>query len=196
MWKELTGNKNTYRIKLVVRLMLFIVITMNCINVSGQKYTEYEVKSAYLFNYTKFIKWPESSFKNSTSPYIIGIYKDDGFGKILNKAIKGRDVNGRNVIIQYYNSINEVDFCHILFFPKLTRYELSIALKKLSNKPILTVGNNIEDFCESGGIINFTKQLARHRFEINNDAAVKSDIIISSKLLILAKIISEDEIKF
>ena len=45
-------------------------------------------------------------------------------------------------------------------------------------------------------MINFTEQYSKHRFEINNDAAIRSNILISSKLLILAKIITEDEIKF
>ena len=42
----------------------------------------------------------------------------------------------------------------------------------------------------------FTEKGNRYRFEINNDAALKADIKISSKLLNLAKIIKVDEIKF
>lgn len=165
-------------------------------NIYAQKFTEYEVKSAYLFNFTKFVEWPESAFQNEDSPYIIGIYKNDGFGAVLSNTIRGRQVNGRSVIIKYFSNPNEIKDCHILFFPSLTKYELIKVLNQVEKKPILTVGNAIEDFCETGGIINFSQQYSRFRFEINNDVALKSKIKISSKLLVLAKIISEDEVKF
>ena len=176
--------------------IFILVILFNSNNLFGQKFTEYEVKSAYLFNFTKFVEWPASAFENSNSPYVIGIYKNDGFGLVLNNTISGRQVNGRNVIIKYFDKPQEINDCHILFFPKISKYELINVLKVLEKKPILTVGNGIEDFCETGGIINFSQQYSRYRFEINNDIALKAKIKISSKLLVLAKIISEDEVKF
>jgi len=47
-----------------------------------------------------------------------------------------------------------------------------------------------------GGIINFLPQFSQHRFEINNTKAKNNDIIISSKLLGLANIITYNEIEF
>lgn len=179
----------------ILRLTLIIII-IHSGNLFAQKFTEYEVKSAYLFNFTKFVEWPESYFENETSPYVIGIYKNDGFGNVLSNTIRGRLVNGRSVVIKYFNKPEEITNCHILFFPSVSRYELALVLKAIEKKPILTVGNSINQFCESGGVINFSQQYSRYRFEINNDIALESRIKISSKLLVLAKIISEDEIKF
>ncbi|MCK4663806.1 MAG: YfiR family protein [Bacteroidales bacterium] len=162
----------------------------------SQKFTEYEVKSAYIFNFTKFVQWSESSFNSPNSPYIIGIYKNTSFGLVLKKTIEDRTVHGRKFIIKYINSPESIENCHILFLSRISKSELLMVLEHVNQFDILTVGNNIDNFCESGGIINFTKQYSRYRFEINNDAALKSKISISSKLLVLAKIISEDEIKF
>jgi uncharacterized protein DUF4154 len=179
--------------KFVSLLILTFILSANLFS---QKFTEYEVKSAYLFNFTKFVEWPQSAFKNDDSPYIIGIYKNDGFGVVLNNTIRGRIVNGRKVIIKYFNNPQEIKDCHILFFPKISKSELINVNRAIDRKPILTVGNGIEGFCETGGVINFSQQYSRYRFEINNDIALKARIKISSKLLVLAKIISEDEIKF
>ena len=192
------NKKTTYQLSINTwkKIFLFITFIVLFFPSFGQKYTEYEVKSAYLFNFSKFVKWPDSSFESITSPFIIGIYKNDGFGLVLSKTIEGRQVNGRNVIIKYYDQPHEIDYCHILFFPKIDKYELLKVLGKLEKKPILTIGNAQEGFCKVGGIINFTKPHSKFRFEINNDVSIKLNLIISSKLLALAKIISEDEIKF
>ncbi|RLD64634.1 MAG: YfiR family protein [Bacteroidetes bacterium] len=166
------------------------------IKVYTQSYTEYEVKAAYIFNFAKFVKWPDNSFSNKTSPFVLGIYGNNPFGVILTKTIQNRTVNGRKWVIKFINNPKDVQNCHLLFISQLKKSELYRVLNETKNKPILTIGDNIEDFCISGGILNFTQQYSKHRFEINKDIAIQSNLIISSKLLILAKIISSDEIKF
>ncbi len=85
---------------------LIIIIYMVCFSyyTYSQKFTEYEVKSAYIFNFTKFVQWQESSFNSTNSPYIIGIYKNTSFGLVLSKTIEDRTVHGRKFIIKYINS--------------------------------------------------------------------------------------------
>jgi hypothetical protein len=162
----------------------------------SQSYTEYEVKAAYIFNFAKFVKWPENSFSSKTSHLILGVYGTNPFGVILNKTINKRTVNGRKWIIKYFNKPEDITKCHILFISQVDKSELIKIIDKNKNKAVLTIGDNIEDFCISGGILNFSQQYSKHRFEINNDIAIQSNIIISSKLLILAKIVSSNEIKF
>ena len=162
----------------------------------SQQYTEYEVKAAYIFTFAKFVKWPANAFDSKTSPFILGIYDPDPFGIIINNTIKNRTVNGRRWVIKHFSKPEDITKCQLLFIPKIKKSELIKILNKTKNKPILTIGDNIEDFCVSGGILNFTPKYSRHRFEINNDVAIQSNLIISSKVLILAKIISSDEIKF
>jgi len=56
--------------------------------------------------------------------------------------------------------------------------------------PILTVGET-PGFAEHGGVIRFTVEDNRVRFEVNVDAAHQADLNISSRLLTLAKIIPQ-----
>jgi len=56
--------------------------------------------------------------------------------------------------------------------------------------PILTVGET-PGFAERGGVIRFTLEDNRVRFEVNVDAAHQADLNISSRLLTLAKIIGQ-----
>lgn len=162
----------------------------------SQQYTEYELKAAYLFNFGKFVQWPEETFKNTSDPFIIGIYGNNPFGTILQQTIQNKTLQNRPIIIINITSIEDAATCHILFICKTNKFNLNQILQYLSNKPVLTVGDNIEDFCQSGGIINFTGQHSQKRFEINNKASLRVLLTISSKLLALSRIVTDDEIKF
>jgi hypothetical protein len=50
---------------------------------------------------------------------------------------------------------------------------------------ILTVGET-DRFIAAGGMVNFTREASKIRFQINNDAAKTAGLKISSKLLSLA----------
>jgi hypothetical protein len=164
--------------------------------VPAQQYTEYEVKAAYLFNFGKFIEWPAQTEYVDANTYLIGIYRNNPFGNILDKALKGRMINNRKIVIKRIFTLEEIKNCQILFISDITKAEMEEVLTFLQKKPVLTVGDNLDHFCESGGIINFTHQYAKSRFYINNKVAIRAGLTISSKLLSLAKIVTEDEVKF
>jgi hypothetical protein len=56
--------------------------------------------------------------------------------------------------------------------------------------PILTIGD-APGFAKRGGIINFTLEENRVRFEVNVEAAKNAVLTISSRLLALAKITTQ-----
>lgn len=162
----------------------------------SQQYTEYELKAAYLFNFGKFIEWPNEAFKKPTDPLIIGIYGNNPFSEVLQQIIQNKTIQNRPVIIINVNNFEEASTCHILYVSKINKLQLNQLLQAINNKPILSVGDNIEEFCQSGGIINFTSQYSQKRFEINNKASARALLIISSKLLALSRIVTDEEIKF
>lgn len=168
---------------------------MLCVSSYSQTYTEYEVKAGYIYNFTKFIKWSASSFINN-SYFIIGIYGNESFGKTLENVIRNKTILDKKWTIRYCKQISDIDGCNLLFVDVISKKEMIDILEYTNKKPVLTIGNNLDEFCENGGIINFSGRYYKKRFQINNEAAKRSGFYISSKLLILAQIINEDEIKF
>ncbi len=161
----------------------------------AQKYTEYELKSAFIYNFTKFVEWPnEKSHESNT--FKIGIIRNNTMKIVLNEMMKGKKINGRTVEIIYIKNISKIPDCQILFIDKVDNSELIKILEKTKNQPCLTIGNHLDFFCQQGGIINFTPKYYSYRFEINNQQAEWVNLKISSKLLILSKIISSNENKF
>ena len=58
------------------------------------------MKAAFLFNFTKFVEWPESSFEDPQAPIVLGIIGDDPFGDDLERIIAGQKVQGRSLVIR------------------------------------------------------------------------------------------------
>jgi len=171
-----------------------IVLLLNFTKQSLAQYSEYEIKAAYIFNFAKFIEWPENEGNSDT--LILGIYGADPFGTILEKTLIGRKAQGKDWrIIRSYN-LTDLTKCHILFISDVGKYETITIFERTKGLPMLTLGDELIDFCEIGGIINFTSQFSEHQFEINNESAKNKGIRISPKLLLLAKIISNKENEF
>ncbi len=186
---------STYK-SLNICILLFVLFILNPSAARSQQYTEYELKAAYLFNFGKFVQWPAEAFKKSTDPFIIGIYGNDPFGEILQQTIQNKALLNRPVILINVTTPEEAETCHVLFICKTDKLQLNQIIQAINNKPVLTVGDNIDDFCQSGGMINFTSQHSQKRFEINNKASSRAKLVISSKLLSLSRIVTDDEIKF
>ena len=58
------------------------------------------MKAAFLFNFTKFVEWPEGSFEDPHAPIVLGIIGDDPFGDDLESIIAGQKVQGRSLVIR------------------------------------------------------------------------------------------------
>ena len=95
----------------------------------------------------------------------------DMFGDIIKRTIRNNTVNNRAFVVKYYNKPSQIQQCHILFVGRITRGEMIELIRAVRNKPILTIGDGLDGFCQIGGIINFTPQYSRNRFEINNTTA-------------------------
>jgi hypothetical protein len=172
---------------------LFLLL-INLAKPSNAQYSEYEIKAAYIFNFAKFVVWPESSGNNDT--ILLGIYGTDPFGNTLEKTLIGRKAQGKDWKIIRSSNINNLVKCQILFISDVGKYETITLFERTKGLPILTIGDELIDFCELGGIVNFTSQFSEQQFEINNESAKSKGIVISPKLLLLAKIISNKEDEF
>jgi hypothetical protein len=148
---------------------------------------EYAVKAAFLFNFAKFVEWPDDAFADRSSPLVLCVIGEDPFGDAL-KSLKGKTVNGRHLAIRYMTTIEELDRCHLLFVCPSEKPVLPKILQTTKGRSILTVGD-MGGFAQDGGIINLVKEENRVGIEINLEAAQRSRLKISSKLLALAKIV-------
>jgi len=147
---------------------------------------EYQIKAAFLYNFTKFVDWPDSSFADASSPIIIGVLGANPFDGELAKVVEGRKVNGRPLVVKQLGDIQEATGVHVLFMGRTEDQKVAERLATLKGKPILTVGES-ESFAKGGGMIKFLLEGDKVRFEINVDSADEAGLKISAQLQKLAR---------
>lgn len=146
---------------------------------------EYQLKAAFLFNFAKFVDWPENAFAETNSPLVIGILGQNPFGQDLEKLVQNKSIGSHPLVVETLTSAAQARSCHILFVSNSETPHLREVFGGLRKACVLTVGEN-ERFVESGGMINFVIEGKKIRFEINDSAAKEAGLKVSSKLLSLA----------
>jgi YfiR/HmsC-like len=149
--------------------------------------SEYQVKAAYLFNFLKFVEWPEDAFTDPLAPFVIGVVGEDPFGNALPQVVVGKTVQGRDLVIRIYRAGEDLRGAHILFISASERKRLPMILSGLRGSSVLTVSDSA-GFLDAGGMIQFLNENGRVRFAINVNETGRARVKISSKLLSLARV--------
>lgn len=146
---------------------------------------EYQLKAAFLYNFAKFVEWPARTFATPETPLVIGVFRSNPFGGELEKAVKGRKINGHPIVVTLVPSAAAAKQTQILFVEASQDGKLAELKGALQGAPVLTVGES-GSFAKQGGMITFTQQNNSLRFSIDNGAAQKAGMKISSQLQKLA----------
>ena len=146
---------------------------------------EYKVKAAYLYNFTKFVSWPES---NPGDPLNICILGEDPFGYAVD-LLENKTARGRPVVVIYMQDIDNHD-CQVIFISRSEADRLASILQLLANQPVLTV-SDIDGFAMKGGCIRLQVVNGKVRFNVNILAARQARLEMSAKLLELARMVIE-----
>jgi hypothetical protein len=166
-----------------------LIVLISCAPALAQEtLPEYQVKAAYLFNFLKFVEWPEEAFPDPLAPIVIGICGEDLFGNSLPQVTIGKTVQGRDLVVHRYHTGEDLRGAHILFISPSEKKRLLQILSTLHGANVLTVAD-MEGFLEAGGMIQFVSENDRVHFAINVDAASKAKLKMSSKLLSLARVV-------
>lgn len=150
---------------------------------------EYQVKAAFLYQFTQFIEWPANAFAEGQAPLVIGVLGDDPFGAYLEEIVRGEMANGHPIVVQRYREADEIGPCHVLFVSPSEEHRLEEIFAYTQDRPLLTVGD-IDGFASAGGMVQFVTEEGRIRLRVNADAASSVDLRISSRLLSLADIVT------
>jgi hypothetical protein len=118
-------------------------------------------------------------------PASICVIGKDPFAGALVRAIEGKQVNGRPMVVRQINGPGAAVSCHVLFVSSSESSRLLEIVKAVHSWSVLTVGES-DGFSERGGMITFLMEGQRVRFQINLKAATEAGLKISSKLLHLA----------
>lgn len=147
---------------------------------------ENKVHSVFIYNFTKYIQWPEEYSKGD---FIIGLLGNTKLDQELQKIAASKTVNGRKITVKKYTTIESIENkCNILFLTSESSNLLSDVLKKLSGSGTLLITHK-EGLGKFGSLVNFVSENGRYRFELNTTAFEKSKLKLEQQLKAVAIII-------
>jgi len=146
--------------------------------------SEHQVKAAFLMNFTKFVEWPAAAFRDPAQPITICVYGDDPFGPTLDQAVEGESVAGRRLAVDRIRRPPAPKACQVLFISRSEKDPAAIVAA--AGPGVLTVGDG-DGFLRDGGVISFVLQGRHVRFDISVRAAAKASLVLSSRLLNVAR---------
>lgn len=147
---------------------------------------EYKLKAAFIYNFTMFVEWNPPISGNE---FIIGVIDSSPINKHLGDIADIEKVNGKKIIIQKYDKLEDIGFCHILFIPQNSGLPLDDIIADPDLKRTLTISEK-EEYAKKGIAINFVEVDNKLKFEINTRTLNSAGIKASSQLLKLAIIIN------
>jgi hypothetical protein len=176
-------------LKPALRIVFSILVGSTALSraaVSAQSpISESQVKAAYLYNFAKFIAWPDQSFGGGNAPLEICVLNDSSFESTLKGIVSLRSIDNHPVQVVHIDTSANIHSCHILFIRSALNRDTRGMIESLRNSGIVTVGE-ADGFLEEGGIIRFALQDGRVQFQVNLKAATEAGLHISSRLLSVA----------
>ena len=159
---------------------------------ADQSPTEYQVKAAYLFNFLKFVEWPDEPAADPHGKWVIGVVGDSPIADELVRLVEGKNVLGRDLLVKKFQAADNPRGCNVLFISESEKKRLPSILTALQGSSVLTVAD-MDNFIGAGGMIQFVVEDARVRVAIDVGATSRAHLKVSSKLLSLARVVTGTE---
>ena len=144
--------------------------------------SEYEVKAAFIYHFTRYLQWPQPEAWGSFEIAILG---DSAIVPPLQAIAAKRTVQQRPIAIRPIADIDALGQPHILFLARPAAPRLSRVLEKTRGRPILTIAEE-EGLAARGIAMNFVLRGESVKFEVNEAVLRRSVIQPGSQLLKLA----------
>lgn len=142
---------------------------------------ENELKAAFIYNFISFTEWP-GKMGDAINICTLG---NDPLNAALD-TLQNKSAKGVAIVVHHLRIEDKVKDCHVVFIGDSERINFQKIISSLKSMPTLTVTDS-EGLAAQGVMIELGLDERRIVFKINVEAAKQAQLMISSKLLRLAK---------
>lgn len=149
--------------------------------------TDYKAYSLFVYNFMKYIEWPEAQSKGD---FVIAVLGDSPINKELQILAAGKKLKGRNIVLKKCNSFEETTGCHLLYVSSSKSANVKTFKDQIKDKPVLIVGER-EGLAKKGAGLSFvTLEDDELKFDINKKEIEQHQLKIASSLVNLGIVIN------
>ncbi len=168
-------------------LLCFLSIQVQAI----ESASEIQLKIIYLYNFSRFVQWPEPKREMNTFNYCT--YPRNPFGKILFQ-LENRKIQHQNIKIKELEEIDDIQSCHVVFIDALSNVNLEKVILIAKQHYVLTISDQ-SNFVDKEGMIQLYVEKDKIRFKLNFNSSQAAFLTIDSKLIKLASTVLRKNIK-
>ena len=164
---------------------MFIILMMAGFAVTAQDRPTHEIHAAMLFNFIKYVQWPN---EGDGGDFVVGVIGDDNVFNTLNQWYNGKQKGSKKYVIKKLSSANESSSCQVVYVGKAKSKDFDDVMNNIGGKSILTItdGNGLG---QKGSCINFKVIDGKLKFEMNQATMTSSNLKVSSQLSSMAILI-------
>ncbi len=167
------------------KIILLFLFSLAVLKVDAQ---EEKYITLYLYNFTKYIEWPNEYKEGDFIIDVLGhksVY--DGLKKMLEQKQRG----AQNFVVNNPTEVSQInEDCHILFVGHWQSKKLQAALKKVGKKGTLIVTEK-GGLLEQGSAINLIVKNQEIAFELKKSNLSEYNLTYSTDLTSLAERVIE-----
>jgi hypothetical protein len=167
------------------RSIFLLAFLMCSVTMFGQDRPMHEVYSMMVFNFTKYVQWPDH---NDNGEFVIGVIGNTEVFTTLNTWYGGKARGPKTYVIKKFANASEVTDCHVLFIDKYKSGEFEDVKKKVEGKKTLVITDK-SGLGQKGSAINFKTVDSKLKFELNQKVIEASNLKVSGALASMAILI-------
>ncbi len=149
--------------------------TSHAVELSSQ-----QVKTAYIYNFLKYIKWPNEDDKQSLK---LAYYGDDKAQLNVLSSLEKQSIRGLSIEVVPIKNINRLNNIDIILVTKKFEPQLSAINSYINSRAVLVIADNAEEKQLLG--INFINKGKTIGFEINRYNLIYHQLTVSKDIVIL-----------
>ena len=182
---HVSGSSHRSRCGLIAVAITWALIAVPCLRAQSSKPTDYDVKAVYLYNFGRFVEWPNHGTAAKNDTFTVCVLGQDPFGPALSTTFAAGTIDGKGVATKLVSNPTDAANCQILFISSSEDRRLKKIIESLDKNAVLKV-SDMRQFSQHGGMIQFTVEGNKVRFEVNLTAARNVGLTLSSELLKVA----------
>jgi len=144
---------------------------------------ELAVKAAFVYKFQIYVTWPASAFSSANAPFLLCIVGATPSADLIERAVRGQAHDGHPIVIRRLAALTADSLCHEAVIGPPDPAFIRAQMKAASAFDTLVITDTPTP---AGGVINFVIADDTVRFAIDEAAAERLHLSVSSKLLRLA----------
>ncbi len=169
-----TNHRQCFRVSSWLMGLLTLALLLGA-TPSGQAQSADGIKVAFIYNFSRFVKWPKGTVDGS---FKVGFVGDTPLKSLFARSVKGKNAGGKPFEIVDLSGASGAEACQIVFVADAAK--ASEIIGALKDKPVMTIGNDA-GFADSGGVVGFVTG-KKVTFHLNLGAAESGKLKVDTKL--------------